>query len=237
MIPYLMNLPDYIKKLTILYLEDEDFIRKNLTQTLEYIFDTVFAIGNVEDALNVFNNNSVDLILSDISMPGKNGLDFVKEIREENKDIPIILLTAHTDTHYLLDATKLKLVDYLTKPVNFEELKMALIKASEECIEKCDILTLFPNNIVYDFRKKQLLKEKTPIDITPKEILLLEYLCQNQDRTVSINEIKNHVWEDSYHATESAFKSLLNKLRTKIGKESIVNISGVGYQLKTLNAQ
>ena len=69
--------------------------------------------------------------------------------------------------------------------------------------------------------------------LTSKELILLEYLVKNSNRVISIEELKNCIWEDELDATESAFKNLLTKLRAKIGKDTILNISGVGYRLNS----
>ncbi|XPV68942.1 MAG: response regulator transcription factor [Halarcobacter sp.] len=222
-----------LKQLNILYLEDENQIRENITKILGYIFKNVYSVSCVDDALKVFSSNCVHVILSDISMPGKTGLDFVEYLRKEKITIPVILLTAHTDTKFLLKAARLKLVDYLTKPIDFNKLKKALLNAGNEYFENNDFIIKFNNKIEYNFNKKILSIDTKIIDITAKEILLLEYLYENKNRVVSKEEIQCHVWEDSYSSTESAFKSLMNKLRNKIGKDSIKNISSVGYQLIT----
>jgi DNA-binding response OmpR family regulator len=226
-----MQKMNHLEKLNILYLEDEDIIRNNVSTMLQYLFNEVYATSSVSDALLCFETKKVHIILSDISMPGKNGLDFIEQLRLKKINIPVILLTAHTDTDFLLKATKLKLVDYLTKPVNFTDLKNALAKAGEEYFENNSLIINFPNNIKYDFNKKLLFENNITKDITAKELQLLEFLYENKNRVVSKEEIQNAIWEDSFNATESAFKSLLNKLRNKIGKQSIKNISGVGYQL------
>jgi two-component system, OmpR family, response regulator VanR len=67
--------------------------------------------------------------------------------------------------------------------------------------------------------------------LTSKELDLLSFLIKNSNRIVSTDELKANIWEDCFEATDSALKNLLNKLRKKIGKESIINISGVGYRL------
>lgn len=226
-----MQKMNHLEKLNILYLEDEDIIRNNVSTMLQYLFNEVYATSSVSDALLCFETKKVHIILSDISMPGRNGLDFIEQLRLKKVNIPVILLTAHTDTDFLLKATKLKLVDYLTKPVNFTDLKNALAKAGEEYFENNSLIINFPNNIKYDFNKKLLFENNITKDITAKELQLLEFLYENKNRVVSKEEIQNAIWEDSFNATESAFKSLLNKLRNKIGKQSIKNISGVGYQL------
>ncbi len=226
-----MQKMNHLEKLNILYLEDEDIIRNNITTMLQYLFNEVYATASVKEALLCFETKKVHIILSDISMPGKNGLDFIEQLRLKKVNIPVILLTAHTDTEFLLKATRLKLVDYLTKPVNFVDLKNALLKAGEEYFENNSLIINFSNNINYDFNKKLLYENNKTKDITAKELQLLEFLYENKNRVVSKEEIQNTIWEDSFFATESAFKSLLNKLRNKIGKQSIKNISGVGYQL------
>ncbi len=226
-----MQKMNHLEKLNILYLEDEDIIRNNVSTMLQYLFNEVYATSCVSDAISCFETKEVHIILSDISMPGKNGLDFIEHLRSKRVNIPVILLTAHTDTDFLLKATKLKLVDYLTKPVNFVDLKNALLKAGEEYFENNSLIINFPNHITYDFNKKLLYENNITKDITAKELQLLEFLYENKNRVVSKEEIQNAIWEDSFYATESAFKSLLNKLRNKIGKQSIKNISGIGYQL------
>lgn len=224
----------FLKTLTILYIEDEDNIRNNVTKTLKLISNNVYDCSNCIDALKIFNEHHIDIILSDISMPNMNGIEFTKKIREIDKNIPIILLTAHTDTHYLLDATKLKLIDYLIKPLDFKQLKEALIKAALEVKDSGNYCINFPGNIHYNISVKKLYKGNIEENITAKEISLLELLYENKNRVVPTIEIKNHVWEDSFEATDSALKAVLNKLRKKIGKDSIRNISGIGYQIQTL---
>lgn len=100
-------------------------------------------------------------------------------------------------------------------------------------IENSRFVITFKNNIIYNVLHKKLLDENTKeeISLTSKEISFLDFLIRNNNRIIPIEELKSAIWEDEYEATDSAFKNLLNKLRKKIGKESILNISGVGYKL------
>jgi len=225
---------EILKSLNILYLEDEENIRINITNTLQLICNNVFDCANSNDAIIIFEENKIDIIISDISMPNTNGIEFTKIIRNKNKNVPIILLTAHTDTDYLLEATKLKLVDYLIKPLNFNKLKEALNNAVNEILLNNPTIIKFPNNIEYDMKKKLLFINKIEQNITSKEIALLELLYENKNKNISQDFIKTNIWEDPFLATDSALKAVLNKLRNKIGKNSIKNISGVGYRLVIL---
>ena len=163
-----------------------------------------------------------------------SGIDFVKEIRLSDKTIPIVLLSAYTDKEFLLEATKLKLVDYLTKPSVFKNLNNALQKCVEEILYNSRYIITFKNNIQYNVSHHCLIDDtkKEEIHLTSKELDLLNFLIKNNNRVCSSDELKSAIWDDYLEATDSALKNLLNKLRKKIGKESIVNISGVGYKLE-----
>ena len=150
-----------------------------------------------------------------------------------DKTIPVIILSAYTDKNYLLEATKLKLVDYLTKPIDFKSLNSALNKCVDEILDNSRYIISFKNNIQYNVLHKKLIDSSNDkeIALTSKELTLLELLIKNSNRVLSTDELKTSIWEDEFEATDSALKNLLNKLRKKIGKESIINISSVGYRL------
>lgn len=224
-------LPKILKTLRVMYVEDEENIRKNITATLEVLVKEVYSLPNIETALECFNSFNPDIIISDITLENENGLDLVKKIRQKDKTIPVLILSAHTDVNYLLEATKLKLVEYLIKPLNFEKLEKALFNAVEEIYYTGRLVVSFKNGTKFNIQKLVLFKDNNEINLTPSETALLDLLVKNIGRNISQEEIKNNLWDDSYYTTESAFKSLLNKLRNKIGKDSVINTSGVGYQL------
>ncbi len=229
----LTNNKEILKNLTILYIEDEYNIRENMNRTLKLFVKNVHACATAEDALEVIKSSCIDIVISDINLPGITGIELVKKIRSFDETIPIILLTAHMDTEYLFDATKLKLVDYLIKPIDFTMLQEALDKATSELMKQGRYEITFLNNTKYNLQKKELtcITSCQNLALTHKEILLLEFLLLNKERVVHTDELKDNIWEDAFEATDSALKNLLNKLRKKIGKESITNISGVGYRL------
>lgn len=222
-----------LSSLSILYVEDEENIRNNLTATLEIIFKQVFSVSNVNDALNYYNESKPDIILSDIQLGNQSGIDFVKKIRETNQKIPIILITAHLETEFLLEATKLKLVDYLPKPVKFDTLYEALINATNDIIRQGNLFISFDDGSKFDVQKSMLIKDEKEINLTSSEQKLLKVFLNNLGKTVSYEQIKDYVWDDPYEATDTALKSLLNKLRGKIGKKTIKNVSGIGYFIVT----
>jgi len=219
---------------SILYIEDEDNIRKKLTETLQLLCKEVFAFSNAQEALNYFSKNKPDIILSDISLGEMSGLEFTKKIRQVDKKIPIILLSAHTDTKFLLEAAKLKLVEYITKPITYKELEISLLLALEEIQSNEKRFVYLSQTIKYDILYKVLYEEESVKKLSTSETNMIDFLIKNRHRTLPTLEIKNFIWEDSYYATDAALKSLLHKLRVKIGKDVIKNVSGIGYYINTV---
>jgi two-component system, OmpR family, response regulator VanR len=227
------NFSKILKTLNILYIEDERNIRLNIKKTLELFCENVFDAENILIAKEILNSQRIDIIISDINLPDMSGIEFVKEIRITDKTIPIILLSAYTDKEFLLEATRLKLVDYLIKPINFQSLNNALQNCIKEILDNSRYVITFENNIQYNVLQRKLINlvNQSELSLTSKELDLLDFLIKNSCRVCSSEELKNTMWENFSEATDSALKNLLNKIRKKIGKESITNISGVGYRI------
>ena len=110
----------------VLYLEDDENLLKHTTDVLEDFVNNIYAVKTSNEALDILLNKKVDVIISDILLKDENGIDFLKHIKNKNINIPTILTTAHTDTQYLLDAIKLKVENYIVKPINIKELLNSL---------------------------------------------------------------------------------------------------------------
>ncbi len=114
---------DILQNYNILYLEDDQNLKIHTSDALEDFVNTIYSVSTSKEALNIILNNKIDVIVSDILLENENGIDFLKFLKEEkNITIPIILTTAHSDTKYLLDAIKLKVENYIIKPININEL-------------------------------------------------------------------------------------------------------------------
>lgn len=224
------SLQTTLKSLHILYIEDESSIRETITKVLRYFSDHVVALSCAEEAIEAYARHQPDIIIGDINLPGMNGLEFVKWVRQRDEACQIFLLTAYTDKAYLLEAIKLSLVDYLTKPIDFFILEKTLKEAARKVIQRKPMHVTFSSGAVYSYQERSVLYQAQTHLLTAKEIKLLDYLIKNQKRMTSKEELKIFLWSDDM-ASESAFKSLVNKLRAKIGKEAIENSSGVGYKI------
>ncbi|AXH15500.1 DNA-binding response regulator [Malaciobacter mytili LMG 24559] len=219
-----------LKGLTILYAEDEVGIRENIADSLSYYVKEVFQASNGKEALELYKQKNPDIILSDIHMPIINGIEFVKKIRQTNREIPIVMITAHTDKKYLLEAVELHMEKYIVKPIELE----VLFEVLEKCVE---ILTInkkiflkVNKNYSYDYDKKELKYKDEALILNKKEMLFFEVLIANQNRVVTYEELQDKVWGDDI-MTDSALRSLVRNLRKKLPTDLIFNLSGVGYKL------
>lgn len=107
----------------ILYLEDDTILLEQTKDVLDDFTQHIFAANTIDQAMDILKTNKVDVIISDILLENENGIDFLKKLKSTNySNIPTILITAHTETDYLLEAIKLKVENYIVKPINLKEL-------------------------------------------------------------------------------------------------------------------
>lgn len=224
------SLQTTLKSLHILYIEDEASIRTTITKVLRYFSEHVLALESAEEAIDIYKEFKPDIIICDINLPGISGIEFVKWIRQFDEKSQVFLLTAYTDKAYLLEAIKLSLVDYLTKPIDFTMLEKTLKEATRKVIQHKMLSVTFNTGAVYSYQQRSITFQDEIHSLTAKEVKLLDHLITNKSRMTSKEELQKTLWEDDM-GSESAFKSLVNKLRSKIGKEAIENISGVGYRI------
>ena len=154
------NYNKILKNLNILYIEDEEKIRENVKKTLLLFCENVYDVESIDKAKCELSNNRIDIIISDINLPNFCGLDFIKELRIVDKTIPVIILSAYTDKDYLLQATRLKLTDYLTKPIDFKSLQIALYRCVDEILDTSRYIVSFKNDIYFNVLKKKLINIK-----------------------------------------------------------------------------
>ncbi|CAA6819038.1 MAG: DNA-binding response regulator [uncultured Sulfurovum sp.] len=219
------------KDLTILYVEDDDIIRKNAQMYLNKICKKVWLAKDGLEALELYEDYSPDIIISDIKMPRLSGLDMASKIRKTDKSTPIILATAFTDTTYLLQAVELQLIKYLVKPITSTKLLEALKLANEHLKQDTLSLIQLNENTVYDTLNKTLIIDNEVIKLTKNELLLLDILAKHTTRAVTYNEIENYIWLDGFMSMDT-LRSLMRSLRKKLRNIMIENVSGVGYRLK-----
>ncbi len=156
-----------LQNFNILYIEDDVDLLKHTKDILVDFVNEIYAVKTSLEAMNILLNKKVDVIICDILLKDENGIDFLKHIKNKNINIPTILTTAHTDTQYLLDAIKLKVENYIIKPVNIKELLDSLHDILLPIVQQKELQK--NNNVI-----------KTISAITDgKQVAIIKYIINN----------------------------------------------------------
>lgn len=223
---------NFLKRLSILFVEDEDILRNQISETLKIFFEKVYIAKDGIEAFELFQEKKPDIILSDIKMPKMDGLKLSEKIREKNHNIPIILLTSFSDQTTLLKALNSGIDGYILKPLELNNFLETFDKVLKRKGPIRKIFT-FSDGYVYNILSEELYKDGNLIILGKKEKNLLKLFIDNWDKTLTKDEIFEAIWGYE-EITESALKNLLNRLRSKIGFDIIISIKGSGWKLNTL---
>lgn len=215
----------------ILLLEDEIDYQETIAEYLESLGYEVEAYENGTDALNAIYDKSFHLLLLDIRVPGMNGYEIVKKIREDDNDIPVIFLTSLTDIDNLSIGYELGCNDYIRKPFATQELKYR--------VEQTLKLFYFHTNkerislnygYSYDTTDNEIIFEDKVVQLTQKEKKVFHYLVSRIDKYVQTKDLWEDVW-DYKMVTEAYIRMCIKKIRAKTRYELIDSAKGLGYKV------
>jgi len=215
-------------KLTLLYVEDDTITRENAVEYFSDMFANILEASDGLEAYQIYEEESIDIIITDIEMPKLNGLEMAKKVRKLNKKIPIIITTAFTTNEYLLEAVELQLIKYIAKPVSPKTLNDALDLAYDY-LNEGNIFTITATTFFDQLNKTLFVKEKL-IKLTKNETMLLDLLVKHHQRVVTFTEIEHLIWYERSMSMDS-LRSLVKNLRKKMQGDYIENHLGHGYQL------
>lgn len=205
---------DILKNINILYLEDDENLLKHTSDILEDFVANIYGVKNTIDAMKILLEKKVDVIISDILLENENGINFLKYIKSKDILIPAILTTAHTDTNYLIESIKLKVENYLLKPINIDELLNSLYDVILPKIQEKEIKK--NSNII-----------KTIGAITDsKQVEIIKYIFNNLD--------ENNNFFGSYSEIMEQFSiskpTLIKLFKDLADKNILIKISHKTYQ-------
>ncbi|RLA81827.1 MAG: DNA-binding response regulator [Epsilonproteobacteria bacterium] len=222
-----------MKDISILVAEDDVALRNELVEYMSIFIDTIYEADDGKEALAMYKKHKPDILFADINMPHLNGLELIEEIREVDADIEIIIISAYTDTSYLLKAIELKLVSYIVKPIETMRLKNMLMKSIEnvklKAKSKKSIVEL-SDDCYWDSSQKQLYINENQIKLSSHELLFLECLIKAKNSTVSYEYIHNFVY-DTTEFSKDAIISMVKRLRQKTSKNIVMASYKVGYRI------
>lgn len=224
-----MNNLDELKELTVLFADDDEIFLNATKKTLEMLFKRVFVATNGGEALNLYKEMHPNIIMLDIRMGSVGGLEVAGEIRKSNKHVPIFIISSYTETHELLEACRLNLVDYITKPFSFQTLIYAFTKCIAMLKAEGSLSKIINPTTYYNASSKTLIKEGVPLSLTKNELIVLELLLTQRGKVVTYETLMHQLGDEISY---SALQNLVLRLRKKLGENSIHNLSKVGYTIK-----
>lgn len=217
-----------LSNFTLLYAEDEEGIRNNIQEILQYLFKDLYLAKNGEEAYKIYEEKKPDLIITDIKMPKLNGIDLIKKIRIHDSKVRIVIVSAHTDLDYLLHAVELHLVKYIIKPITEPKLVDALT-AFIDSFEGAKLHNLVPSWI-FDEANSVVKGPEEEFILTKKECTFLALLLR-KNRIITYEEMESLVWSEDNIMTPNAMRLFAKNFRKKLPPKTLKNVQGIGYQL------
>ncbi|MDY0322039.1 MAG: response regulator transcription factor [Arcobacteraceae bacterium] len=225
------ELAQILKELNILYAEDNQSIQASTRKTLELIFGNVYIANDGLEALDIYNSKTIHMALFDYVMPNMNGYEAARQIRLDNKKIPIIIASGYSDKDKLLNAIDLGVIKYIEKPLKYDELVNTLKLAVEILRENNMLSVQLDEQIHYDLINKTISKNGDLVRLTKQESDFLELLINNKSKLVSKELINDYVFASEY-VDPNTMRNVLYRLRKKLDSDIVVTIKDLGYMIQ-----
>jgi DNA-binding response OmpR family regulator len=213
----------------LLLVEDDRLLTATLKKFLEQRGFAVDLADNGVDGEFLGDHEPYDIIVLDLGLPQRPGLDVLKHWRQKDNRVPVIVLTARDAWHERVDGFKAGADDYLGKPFHVEELLariLALVRRSHDIAGR----SLQAGGLVLDEERQQVrLPDGETLGLTGTEFRLLRYFMLNPDRILSKTRLTEHVYEQDFDKDSNLIEVYVRRLRDKLGKERILTKRGQGY--------
>ncbi len=213
----------------LLLVEDDPELSQNLHQQLKQQGYAVDIADNGVDAEFMGNEEPYDTVVLDLGLPQRSGLDVLRNWREQNNAVPVIILTARDTWHERVDGFKAGADDYIGKPFHFEELLLriqALLRRHHKSVGN----TISGSGLALD-EERQTVTLTTGViaDLTGTEFRLLRYFMLNPDKILTKTRLIEHVYDQDFDKDSNLIEVYVRHLRKIIGKDRIVTKRGQGY--------
>jgi DNA-binding response OmpR family regulator len=227
------------KQYVIAVIDDDDSVRRSLVLNLELEKFTVKSAADGIEGIELVEKENPDLIIMDVMMPRKDGLQTCKDLRNAGNSTPIILLTARDQEVDKVLGLELGADDYLAKPFGMREL-IARVRAMLRRTQKTDEVDQVEfDDVVIDFRAYKAERDNEPMELSAREYRLLRYLVAKKNTVVTRDELLDEVWGYNSYPSTRTVDNHIARLRQKIERDvnqpkHIVTVHGVGYKFVEL---
>ncbi|MCH4985933.1 response regulator transcription factor [Macrococcoides goetzii] len=213
----------------VLVVEDDEMIREGIVEYLSEFGYSVVEASDGEAAINQFDE-STHLVILDIQIPFKNGLEVLKEIREKS-NLPVLILTAFSDETYKIDAFTNLADGYIEKPFSLSLLKVRVDALIQKYYGTHDYFEYRGAEV--DFKRYTARLNGKLVDMNPKELEILKFLIENEGYALTREQILNHVWKGTDDVPyDRVIDVYIKELRKKLQLNCITTIRNVGYRLE-----
>jgi DNA-binding response OmpR family regulator len=220
----------------ILIAEDETRIASFIQKGLRANGFTTTVAGDGDETMLLAMSGQFDLVLLDLGLPGRDGLEMLEELRRKDPRLPVVILTARDSVRDKVAGLELGADDYITKPFSFEEL-LARVRARLRGDRAREETMLRVGAAALDLRTRRARVGDRTVELTAREFAMAEMLFRHPGQVLSREQLLSHVWGYDYDPGSNIVDVYVGYLRKKLGKERITSARGMGYRLESLDEE
>jgi len=220
----------FLKELKVLLVEDEKRVATLFKNAIGENFKKFYVAKDGLNGLEKFKKLNPDIVITDINMPALSGLEMAKKIRDIDKEIPIIILSAYSETDKFLKAIDIGVVKYFIKPYDPDEL-LDYIDSIEEKFK--DKIVMLKDGFSFNKSSKNLYKNYKYIPLSQRESEFMQLLLENHEIITDNQTLKEKLWDDE--VSDERLRTFIRRFREKTSKNLILNVKGQGYKITLLS--
>jgi DNA-binding response OmpR family regulator len=218
---------------SILLLEDDLQLSDTVKQFLEFKGYEVYCAYDGLQAQDIVYEKSIDLMLLDVKVPHLNGFEFLKQVRSEGKELPVIFITSLNSVEDVEQGFALGCDDYIRKPFALKELLVRIESLLKRTYGTHDEKVELAPGLVFDTKELRLLQNDQRIPLKTKELKLLALFLKHPNALLNYEKINETLWDYDEEPSAGSLRTYIKTLRSAIGKERIETIKNIGYRFVT----
>ena len=215
----------------ILIVEDEDRIASFVEKGLRANGFATEIASDGDEALRLGRSGRFDLLILDLGLPGKDGFSVLRELRDEGRSLPVVILTARSGISDTVSGLDGGADDYITKPFSFEEL-LARVRVRLRGDRRPEPTVLAVGDAALDLRTRQAIVGEAVVNLSAREFALADAFFRHPGQVLSREQLLSHVWGYDFDPGSNVVDVYVGYLRKKIGKARLMNVRGMGYKLE-----